>query len=91
MRRVEPVELHVRIAHRDKEGRRIRQNKRTKDDARANERRRLAHAFVFPRSLARCLKLSLRSWPQAARMSRPRGVRMGEDQYWRVSHIAVRD
>ena len=30
------------------------------------------------RSLARCFTLSLLSWPQAAMMSRPRGVRTGE-------------
>jgi len=29
-------------------------------------------------SLARCFTLSLFSWPQAAMMSRPRGVRIGE-------------
>lgn len=29
-------------------------------------------------ALARCFTLSLLSWPQAAMMSRPRGVRTGE-------------
>ncbi len=37
-----------------------------------------AERIAAIRSLARCLTLSLLSWPQAAMMSRPRGVRTGE-------------
>jgi hypothetical protein len=76
---VAAIELHLGIAKRDKQRCRIGELKRAQDDAVAGKRRRGAHASAFARSLARTFTLSLRSWPQAARMSRPRGVRIGEE------------
>ena len=44
----------------------------------ARHPRQFAERIAAMRSPARCFTLSLLSWPQAAMMSRPRGVRTGE-------------